>query len=139
MSVCSPAYVALQKPNMGKQTIHCTSPNLNPLTHLCPCLHASITLQKPNATLKELQAFLSEATLWATLRHANILAFHGACLYPVPGKPICLVSEHMPGGDLFSALRASPERFRCVGKSRGREWWRGRRRARHLVSQKSPP
>ena len=86
-------------------------------------------LQKPNATLKELQAFLSEATLWATLRHVNILAFHGACLCPVPGKPICLVSEHMPGGDLFSALRATPERFRCVlGRGeKGEGCWQSQR------------
>eukprot|EP01114_Cavostelium_apophysatum_P023219 TRINITY_DN8684_c0_g1_i1.p1 TRINITY_DN8684_c0_g1~~TRINITY_DN8684_c0_g1_i1.p1 ORF type:complete len:321 (+),score=68.72 TRINITY_DN8684_c0_g1_i1:133-963(+) len=71
-------------------------------------------------TPSELAAFTKEVELLSNLRpHTNIVQFLGASLET--GSPLCLVTEYMPGGNLFNYLRTNIN----VNNTMRRNWVNG--------------
>jgi len=65
-------------------------------------------MQDETYTPKQLEDFLAEAEIFVHLRpHPNVLQCQGACVKP--GRPLCIVSEYLPGGSLYDYIAKNQE------------------------------
>ncbi|CAI5742619.1 unnamed protein product [Peronospora destructor] len=72
------------------------------------CVAIKVLLPEKRKDMRQINAFLSEIKMMATVEHPRIVRFVGVAWDAL--SDLCAVSEFMPGGDLFTLLR----RFDCV-------------------------
>ncbi|RMX64648.1 hypothetical protein KXD40_007189 [Peronospora effusa] len=72
------------------------------------CVAIKVLLPEQRKDMRQINAFLSEIKMMASVEHPRIVHFVGVAWDAL--SDLCAVSEFMPGGDLFTLLR----RFDCV-------------------------
>ncbi|OWZ24209.1 Protein kinase [Phytophthora megakarya] len=67
------------------------------------CVAIKVLLPEKRKDMRQINIFLSEIKMMATVEHPRIVRFVGVAWDAL--SDLCAVSEFMPGGDLFSLLR----------------------------------